>query len=53
MDDLSNMYGLNDFFGTVLATLTRIFNLYTGVWILSMVLAIWLIRRVIRLFKRL
>lgn len=53
MDNLSNMYGLNDLFGTVLATLSHIFDLYTGVWIFSGCLAIWLIRRVVRLFKRL
>ena len=53
MDDLSNMYGLNDLFGFVLAELNTLFNLYTGVWIFSFFLALWLIKRVVRLFKRL
>ena len=53
MDDLSNMYGLTDFFGSILGYLGKVFDLYSTVWIFQMVLAVWLIRRVVRLFKRL
>ena len=53
VDDLTNMYGLNDLFGAVLGYMTQLFNIYTTTWILTGMLAIWLLRRVVRLFKRL
>lgn len=54
MDDLSNMYGLNDLVGAVMGWLTRIWNIYTvDAFLLTAFLGIWLLRRVVRLFNRL
>lgn len=37
--------------GSIFALLTQIFNLYTGVGLLGGVLALWLIRKVVKLFR--
>lgn len=35
----------------VFSLMTQIFNLYTGTWLLSGVLALWLVRKVAGLFR--
>lgn len=44
---------LNQIVGFVFSTCTSIFNLYVGGGILTGVLAIWLLRKVARLFDKL
>ena len=44
---------LNSIVGFCFSTLSKIFNLYLGGGILSGVLAIWLLRKVSRLFDKL
>jgi hypothetical protein len=44
---------LNSIVGFCFSTLSQIFNLYLGGGILSGVLAIWLLRKVSRLFDKL
>nr|DAH82012.1 MAG TPA: hypothetical protein [Inoviridae sp.] len=45
MDDLTLLAS------TVFSFMTQIFNLYTGTWLLSGVLALWLVRKVAGLFR--
>lgn len=47
------MSDLNLIVGTVFNILTQVFNLYTGQWILTGFLMLWLFKRVARLFDRL
>lgn len=47
LDDLSIMAD------GIFHLLTQVFNLYTGTFLLSGVLALWLVRRVINLFRHL
>lgn len=47
------MDDLNLIVGSVFGILTQIFNLYTGSWLLTGVLMLWLFRRIARLFDRL
>lgn len=44
---------LTSLVGSIFAVLTQIFNLYTGVGLLGGVLALWLIRRVVKVFRHL
>ena len=44
---------LSLFADSVFNTLTQVFNLYTGSVVLSGVLALWLVRKVINLFRHL
>jgi len=39
--------------GTIFDIMTKIFNLYTSTFILSAVLALWLIRKVCKIFRHL
>lgn len=47
------MSDLNLIVGSIFNILTQIFNLYTGSWLLTGFLMLWLFRRVARLFDRL
>ena len=47
------MDDLNLVVGTIFGVLTQIFNLYTGTWLLTGFLMLWLFRRVAKLFQRL
>lgn len=47
------MTDLNLIVGQIFATLTQVFNLYTGTWLLTGFLVLWVIRRVVRLFNKL
>ena len=38
---------------SVMNTMTQVFNLYTGTIVLTGVLALWLLRKVVRLFRHL
>lgn len=38
---------------SVFNTLTQVFNLYTGSIVLTGVLALWLLRKVVKLFRKL
>ena len=44
---------LNTLVDTIFSTLTQIFNLYTSSIVLSGVLALWLLRKAIKVFKHL
>ena len=44
-DDLNRIAGL------VFDTMTQVFNLYTGSVLLSGVLALWLLRKVVKIFR--
>lgn len=47
------MADMNLIVGEVFSILSRIFNLYITNWILTAVFALWVIKRVARLFERL
>ena len=47
LDDLPLMVG------SVFDLLTSIFNLYTGTMVLTGVLALWLLRKVVKIFRQL
>lgn len=47
------MSDINLITGTIFGILSQIFNLYTGCWILTGFLMLWLFRRIARLFNRL
>ena len=36
---------------SIMNTMTQVFNLYTGTIVLTGVLALWLLRKVVRLFR--
>lgn len=38
---------------SVMNTMTQVFNLYTGTIVLTGILALWLLRKVVRLFRHL
>lgn len=38
---------------SIMNTMTQVFNLYTGTIVLTGVLALWLLRKVVRLFRHL
>ena len=44
---------LNAFADTIFSFLTQVFNLYTSSIVLSGVLALWLLRKAIKVFKHL
>ena len=47
LDDLTLMVG------SIFDLLTSIFNLYTGTMVLTGVLALWLLRKVVKIFRQL
>ena len=47
LDDLTLMVG------SIFDLLTCIFNLYTGTMVLTGVLALWLLRKVVKIFRQL
>ena len=47
LDDLTLMVG------SIFDLLTDIFNLYTGTMVLTGVLALWLLRKVVKIFRQL
>lgn len=47
------MNDLNAVVDFVFQTMTQVFNLYMGYWLLTLVLAIWLVRKVVKLFQKL
>ncbi len=44
--------GLSLIAGTFFQVMTQVFDLYTGSMLLSGVLALWLLRKVVKIFRR-
>jgi hypothetical protein len=44
--------GLSMIAGTFFQVMTQVFDLYTGSMLLSGVLALWLLRKVVKIFRR-
>ena len=53
MDSTSFFDSLNQLVGTIFDFSTSIFNLYTGNILLAGVLALWLLRKIARLYRHL
>lgn len=47
------MNDLNAVVDFVFQTLTQVWNLYMGYWLLTLVIAIWLVRKVVKLLQKL